>query len=126
MRKLLMMNTKMRIVALASVIFIGVVAVVGTTSHAQFGRAYTSPPTNTEATIAGKKITIDYYAPSMRGRKIMGSLVPYGEVWCTGANFATKITTEGNLEIGTLKLPAGSYTIWTLPNSKEWQLNINK
>lgn len=78
------------------------------------------------ATIGGKKITIDYYAPSMHGRKIMGGLVPFGEVWCTGANWATKITSEAPLQMGSLKLPAGSYSIWTLPNEKEWTLIINK
>ena len=76
--------------------------------------------------IAGKKITIDYYAPSMHGRKIMGALVPYGEVWCTGANWATKITSPADLTMGSLKLPAGSYSIWTLPNQNEWTLIINK
>jgi hypothetical protein len=56
----------------------------------------------------------------------MGSLVPYGEVWCTGANWATKISTEASLQMGTLKMPAGSYSIWTLPNANEWILIINK
>src|SRR6201988_5267185 len=97
------------------------------TSYAQFERSrYTSPPANVSTTIAGKKITIDYYAPSMHGRKIMGRLVPYGQVWCTGANWATKITTEAALQMGDLKLPAGSYSIWTLPDAKEWTLIINK
>jgi Protein of unknown function (DUF2911) len=96
-------------------------------SYGQYGYSrYTSPPAKVSATIAGKKITIDYYAPSMHGRKIMGSLVPYGEVWCTGANWATKITTETALQMGALKLPAGSYSIWTLPNASEWMLIINK
>jgi hypothetical protein len=105
-------------------VFIGIFAM---RSYGQFGYSkYTSPPANVAATIAGKKITIEYYAPSMHGRKIMGSLVPYGEVWCTGANWATKITTQANLQMGTLKLPAGSYSIWTLPNAKEWTLIINK
>jgi hypothetical protein len=103
------------------------VAVFAWTSYGQYGYSkYTSPPANVAATIAGKKITIDYYAPSMHGRKIMGSLVPFGEVWCTGANWATKITTEAPLQMGTLKLPAGSYSIWTLPNANEWTLIINK
>jgi len=103
------------------------VGVFAWTSYGQFGRSqYTSPPANVAATIAGKKITIDYYAPSMHGRKIMGGLVPFGEVWCTGANWATKLTTEANLQMGTLKLPAGSYSIWTLPNANEWTLIINK
>jgi len=96
-------------------------------SDGQFGQSkYTSPLANVAATIAGKKITIEYYAPSAHGRKIMGGLVPFGEVWCTGANWATKITTEANLQMGGLKLPAGSYSIWTLPNANEWTLIINK
>ena len=100
-------------------------SVIAWASYAQFSR-YTSPPANVAATIGGKKISIDYYAPSMHGRKIMGGLVPYGEVWCTGANWATKITSEGNLQIGDLKLPAGSYSIWTLPTQNQWTLIINR
>src|SRR5271169_2864548 len=97
------------------------------TAYGQFGRSkYTSPPANVAATIAGKKITIDYYAPSMHGRKVMGGLVPYGQVWCTGANWATKLTTESDLQVGALKLPKGSYSIWTVPNEKEWTLIINR
>jgi hypothetical protein len=97
------------------------------TSYGQFGQSkYTSPSANVAATIAGKKIAIEYYAPSAHGRKIMGGLVPFGEVWCTGANWATKITTEAPLQMGTLKLPAGSYSIWTLPKANEWTLIINK
>ncbi len=86
---------------------------------------YTSPPADTSVTIEGKHIKVDYYAPSAHGRKIMGGLVPYGEVWCTGANWATKITTDADLEMGGLKLPKGSYSIWTLPTEKEWTLIIN-
>jgi len=87
---------------------------------------YTSPPANASAVIDGDHISIEYYAPSMRGRKIMGNLVPYDEVWCTGANWATKITTEADLDMNGLKVPKGSYTIWTLPNEKQWLLIINK
>jgi Protein of unknown function (DUF2911) len=87
---------------------------------------YTSPPVSTSAVIGGDHITIDYYAPSMHGRKIMGNLVPYDEVWCTGANYATKITTEADLDLNGLKVPKGSYSIWTLPNEKQWMLIINK
>lgn len=87
---------------------------------------YTSPPTSTSAVIDGNHITIDYYAPSMHGRKIMGALVPYDEVWCTGANWATKITTQASLDINGLKVPKGSYSIWTLPNERQWMLIINR
>ena len=85
-----------------------------------------SPPASASVTIAGKKIDVEYYAPSARGRKIMGGLVPYDEVWCTGANWATKITSEADLQVGELVLPKGSYSIWTLPTAKDWTLIINK
>jgi hypothetical protein len=87
---------------------------------------YTSPPEATSVEVAGKKISVEYYSPSMHGRKIMGGLVPFGEVWCTGANYATKITTDADLQMGGLKLPKGAYSIWTIPNEKEWTMIINK
>ena len=99
-------------------------AALATVGYAQ---RYTSPPATSTVTIAGKKITVDYYAPSAHGpEKIMGELVPYDEVWCTGANIATGITTEADLQIGGLKLPKGKYSIWTLPTEKDWTLIINK
>lgn len=97
------------------------------TGYAQFGYSrYTSPPATASVTIAGKKITVDYFAPSAHGRKIMGGLVPFDEVWCTGANIATGLTTEAALQIGDLKLPKGIYSIWTIPNPRVWTLIINK
>src|SRR5947209_1896454 len=100
---------------------------VAASAPAVFGQGrILSPPTSTSVTIAGKKITIDYGAPSARGRKVMGRLVPYGEVWCTGANDATNLTTEADLDIAGLKIPKGSYTLWTLPDKTEWMLIINK
>lgn len=96
---------------------------------AQFGHArskYTSPPAHSSVQVGGKKITVDYYAPSMHGRQIMGALVPFGTVWCTGANIATKITTEAPLHMGTLDLPKGEYSIWTIPGEKDWTLIVNK
>lgn len=93
----------------------------------QFGERskYTSLSASSTVTIAGKQIKVDYYAPEMHGRKVFGGLVPFGVVWCTGANWATKITTDANLEMGGLKLPKGSYSIWTIPNPNEWTLIIN-
>ncbi len=85
-----------------------------------------SPPAKAEATLHGKKVTIDYSAPSKRGRVIMGELVPYGKVWRTGANAATTLTTEGDLMIGSLHVPAGKYTLYTIPGPKEWTLIVNK
>ena len=78
-----------------------------------------SPPKVTNGIVGGRGITINYYSPSMRGRKIYGELVPYGKVWCPGANWATNITSlDAGLEIGTMKLKWGSYAIWVLPNER--------
>jgi hypothetical protein len=87
---------------------------------------YVSPAESVSATIAGKRISIDYYAPSMHGRKVLGGLVPFGEVWCTGANYATAITSEADLTIGDLKVPKGRYSIWTIPTERDWTLIVNK
>jgi hypothetical protein len=86
---------------------------------------FISPPANTSITIAGKRIRIDYYTPSMHGRKIMGFLVPFDAVWATGANYATTLRTDADLQIGDLKLPQGVHSIWTIPSEKEWTLILN-
>jgi hypothetical protein len=86
-----------------------------------------SPPATAECTIKGKKVTISYSRPSKKGRKVMGGdLVPYGKVWRTGANEATTLTTEIDLNIGGAKVPAGTYTLYTLPSEGVWKLIINK
>jgi len=92
----------------------------------QQARPPLSPPGHTEVTLNGKKITIDYSRPSMRGRKIMGGLVPYGQVWRTGANAATTLTTEADLDIGGTNVPAGKYTLYSLPTEDSWKLIISK
>jgi Protein of unknown function (DUF2911) len=85
-----------------------------------------SPAAIADVTLNGKAIKITYNTPSIRGRKIMGGLVPYGEVWRTGANPATTLITAANLKIGTLTVPAGTYTLYTLPNADQWLLIVNK
>jgi hypothetical protein len=86
-----------------------------------------SPPGQASLTFAdGKTVTIDYSRPSMRNRKIFGGLVPYDEVWRTGANAATSLKTNVDLNIGGTHVPAGSYTLYTIPGMSSWQLIINK
>jgi hypothetical protein len=85
-----------------------------------------SPRDSVELLLNGKCLSVDYGRPSMRGRKIMGSVVPYGKVWRTGANAATGFTTQADLILGNVKLPHGSYTLYSLPSSKQWKLIINK
>ena len=90
------------------------------------GEAMQSPPAKASIMLDGKSIAIAYGAPSVRGRKIMGGLVPYGEVWRTGANSATALTTATDLMIGTLHVPAGKYTLYTLPSDGTWKLIVSK
>jgi len=85
-----------------------------------------SPPGTAEVTLKGKKITIDYSRPYLKGRKVGQELAPYGKVWRTGANEATALTTETDLTIGGVKVPAGKYTLYTLPAEGTWKLIINK
>jgi hypothetical protein len=94
-------------------------------SHATAPHPVLSPPAQASVTLNGKPVTIHYSAPSMRGRKIFGGLVPYGKVWRTGANAATSLTTPVDLMIGGTKIPAGSYTLFTLPNPNRWTLIVN-
>jgi hypothetical protein len=74
----------------------------------------------------GKTVKTDYSSPRMKGRKIFGGLVPYGEVWRAGANDATTLVTDTNLNIGGKDVPAGNYTIFALPNADKWVLIISK
>jgi hypothetical protein len=85
-----------------------------------------SPPGNADCTIKGKKVTIDYSRPFLKGRKLGTELAPYGKVWRTGANEATTLTTAIDLDIGGAKVPAGTYTLYTLPSEGTWKLIINK
>jgi hypothetical protein len=74
----------------------------------------------------GKTIKTDYSSPRMKGRKIYGDLVPFGQVWRTGANDATTFVTSADVNVGGKTVPAGSYTLFTVPNADKWTLIINK
>ena len=76
-----------------------------------------SPPGTASATIGGANITVSYSRPSMRGRTIYGGLVPFDEVWRTGANSATAFSTNRELMFDGVSVPAGSYTLYTLPKA---------
>ena len=95
----------------------------GYVAHAE-NRA--SPHEEVHATVGGKKITIVYGRPYKKGRDIFGALVPWGQVWRTGADEATTLTTDGDLTIGDLKVPKGSYALFTIPGASQWQLVVNK
>jgi hypothetical protein len=86
-----------------------------------------SPPATAECMLTGgKTVIIDYSSPRAKGRKIYGALIPYGQVWRAGANEATTFVTTTDLTVGGTSVPAGSYTIFTVPNADKWQLVISK
>ena len=90
------------------------------------GKPLASPAATADVQLAGQTITIKYNSPRMRGRKIMGDLVPYGKEWRTGANPATTLITPVDLKIGDLTVPAGTYTLFTLPSAGTWQFIVSK
>ena len=77
------------------------------------------------ANAGGATLWIDYGRPAMRGRPIYGGIVPYGEVWRTGANAATQFRTDKALDFGGTVVPPGFYTLWTLPTAAGWKLIVN-
>ena len=87
-----------------------------------------SPPAMASANLGGKTVTIHYDAPSLRGRVMIGEHDAYDKVWRTGANPATTFVTDTDLKIGDLVIPAGPYTLYTLPEppGTPWMLIINK
>ena len=106
---------------------IGSLALAGSSAFAQNDqKPPSSPPAQAKVSFGSKTVTIDYSAPSMRERKIFGGLVPYDHWWRTGANAATTLKTDINLRIGTLGVPAGTYTLYTIPEKSGWTLIVNK
>jgi hypothetical protein len=105
-------------------VLIAIIA-AGMSAYAQQPPA--SPPGTASVTFAdGKAVTINYSRPSMRGRQIFGGLVPYGQVWRTGANAATSLKTDVDLTIAGANVPAGNYSLYSIPNENGWKLIINK
>lgn len=84
-----------------------------------------SPEVTVEYKRNGTEISVFYCRPSKKGRTIFGDLVPYGEVWRTGANEATTFTTNKDLIISGKTLPAGKYTLWTIPQKDKWSVIFN-
>ncbi|HUL43997.1 MAG TPA: DUF2911 domain-containing protein [Bacteroidota bacterium] len=85
-----------------------------------------SPRDSTRTMIGAASVIIDYGRPSARGRKIFGGIVPWNVVWRTGANAATQLITDKDLSIGGTFVPAGTYSLFTLPKEDGWMLIINR
>lgn len=85
-----------------------------------------SPAATLKQKVGLGEITVEYSRPSMKGRKIFGVLEPFGSVWRTGANTATKITFTTPVKIGATTLPAGAYALYSIPGASEWTVIFNK
>jgi len=90
------------------------------------GLGVPSPGATTTATVDGTSIEVRYSQPAVRGREIWGGLVPWDEVWRTGANAATHFTTDRDLRLGELLVPAGSYTLWSTYTPDSAHLIVNR
>jgi hypothetical protein len=98
--------------------------IVGVTSaiNAQIKTPQPSPAAKMEQVVGLTDVTIEYSRPSMNGRTIFGNLVPFGEVWRTGANANTKITFSNDVTIDGKELKKGTYAIYTIPNATSWEV----
>jgi len=85
-----------------------------------------SPAATVKQVVGLTDFTVDYARPSMKGRKIFGDLVPFGEVWRTGANVATKITFNTDITFGSTPVGAGTYALFAIPNEGSWSIILNK
>ena len=85
-----------------------------------------SPPATASVDLGGTKITIDYSSPRLKGRKVGGEIATFGKVWRLGANEATTLVTTGNVTVGGKAVPAGSYTMFAIPDKDKWTLIISK
>lgn len=98
------------------------IAAVTTSAEAQIKTPAPSPSQKIEQKVGLTDVTLEYSRPSMRGREIFGALVPYNELWRTGANGNTKITFSDEVTVGGTTLKAGSYAIFTKPGVQSWEV----
>ncbi len=84
-----------------------------------------SPSATVRQNVGLMDVTIDYSRPAMRGRTIFGDLIPYGEMWRTGANASTKITFSDAVSLNENEIPAGTYALYSIPNEKEWTIIVH-
>ena len=107
-------------------IFLALSCMAAMASSAQLKMPAPSPAQTIKQDFGLSSIELAYSRPSMKGRKIFGDLVPYGEMWRTGANAATRIKFGEDVTIGGQPVKAGEYALYTIPNENEWEIILNK
>ena len=103
----------------------GVVLFASTASAIELELPVLSPRATVSQMVGTVKVTVDYASPGKRDRTVFGDLVPYGELWRTGANTATTLETTGDLRIAGKDVPAGKYALFSIPGEKTWTLIVN-
>jgi hypothetical protein len=109
-----------------SFLLLGLTICTGTAFAQQLELPRPSPSAKTAVTVGLTDISVEYSSPAVKGRKIWGTLVPFDEVWRTGANSPSKVTFSRDVTIGDKVVPAGSYAIFTIPGKTAWTVIINK
>lgn len=94
--------------------------------NAQIKAPQPSPVGKISQNVGLTDISIEYSRPSMKGRKVFGGLVPYNELWRTGANASVKVTFSENVKVGGQDLKKGTYALYTIPGEKEWTVIFHK
>jgi hypothetical protein len=113
--------------SLLTILLFGSTLLVSTVAHAQGDKSKRpSPPDSVSGTVGGAHIKINYSSPSVKGRQIWGSLVPYGKIWRAGANEATIFETNKDIKVEGKTLPAGRYSLFATPGENEWTIIFNK
>jgi hypothetical protein len=120
-----MRNLVLGVAAVAFLVGCAAVASAQETTEVHPGRGG-SPHVRSAWTVDGAKISIEYGRPSLKGRTVGKDVAPFAKEWRTGADEATTLITDKALTFGSLSVPAGTYTIYTLPGENEWQLIISK
>lgn len=106
--------------------FILLLAVITTSLYAQNEPPRLSPKASVSQVVGYTEIKVDYCRPGVKDRKIWGGLVPYNEVWRTGANEATTIEFMDDVIVEGHKVPSGKYGLFTIPGENEWTIILNK
>jgi hypothetical protein len=109
-----------------SIVTAGLLVFVPSHASAQLDLPRPSPSAKVTQVIGLTEITVDYSSPAVKGRSIWGALVPYDQMWRTGANQATKITFSRDVTFGDKPVPAGSYALFTIPTKSMWTVILNK
>jgi len=120
-----MVTLPLRSLAAASLLAASSVILPATPASAQLALPQASPAAKVEQQVGVSQVAVSYSSPGVKGRQIWGGLVPYGEVWRTGANQATTLTVSHDFTFGGKSVPAGTYAIFTIPGESSWTVGLN-